>query len=72
MDAKTRSVRNSVRIARWNRSIFPVVVGDLGWVSRCSIPFSRHTRSKSTSTGGRLNRPVKTFPLSVRICPGTP
>ena len=70
--AKTRSVRNSVRIARWNRSTFPVVVGDRGWVSRCSIPFSRQIRSKSTSTGGWLNRPVNTFPLSVRIWLGHP
>ena len=28
--AKTRSVRNSVRSVRWNRSIFPVVVGERG------------------------------------------
>ena len=70
--AKTRSVRNSARSVRWNRSIFPVVVGLLGWVSRWVIPFSRQTRSKSTSTGGRLNRPVNTFPLSVKISSGTP
>ena len=36
------------------------------------MPFSRQIRSNSTSTGGWLNRPVNTFPLSVRICPGTP
>ena len=36
------------------------------------MPFSRQIRSKSTSTGGRWNRPVNTFPLSVRICWGTP
>ncbi len=71
-DAKTRSVRNSVRIARWKRSILPVVVGERGWVSRCWMPFSRQIRSKSTSTGGWLNRPVNTFPLSVRIACRTP
>ena len=36
------------------------------------MPFSRQIRSKSTSVGGWLNRPVNTFPLSVRICSGTP
>jgi hypothetical protein len=55
-----------------DRSIFPVVVGERGAVSRCSIPFSRQIRSNSTSTGGWWNRPVNTFPLSVRICSGTP
>lgn len=70
--AKTRSVRNSVRNARWNRSTFPVVVGERGRVSRWAIPFSRSTRSNNTSTGGALNRPVKTFPLSVRISSRTP
>ena len=30
----------------------PVVVGDRGAVSRCSTPFSRQIRSKSTSVGG--------------------
>ena len=57
---------------RWNRSILPVVVGDRGWVNRCVIPFSRQIRSNNTSTGGWLNRPVNTLPLSVRISPGTP
>jgi hypothetical protein len=65
-------VRNSVRSARWNRSTFPVVVGERGWVSRWVMPFSRQIRSNSTSTGGWLNRPVNTLPLSVRICSGTP
>jgi hypothetical protein len=36
------------------------------------MPFSRHTRSNSTSAGGRLNLPVNTLPLSVRIRSGTP
>ena len=36
------------------------------------MPFSRQIRSNSTSVGGWLNRPVNTFPLSVRICSGTP
>jgi hypothetical protein len=57
-------VRNSARSARWQRSTFPVVVGDLGWVSRCSMPFSRHTRSNNTSTGGWLNWP--SWPLLKR------
>ena len=33
----------------WNRSIFPVVVGERGWVSRWMIPLSRQIRSNSTS-----------------------
>lgn len=53
-------VSNSVRTVRWNRSIFPVVVGDRGWVSRCSAPFSRQIRSSNTSTGGRWKRSVNT------------
>jgi hypothetical protein len=65
-------VSNSVRRVRWNRSILPVVVGERGAVRRCSMPFSRQIRSKRTSTGGWWNRPVNTFPLSVRICCGTP
>jgi hypothetical protein len=65
-------LRNSARILRWKRSILPVVVGLRGWVSRCSIPLSRQMRSKSTSTGGWLNRPVNTLPLSVKICSGAP
>ena len=36
------------------------------------MPFSRQIRSNSTSTGGWLNRPVNTLPLSVRICSGHP
>ena len=57
----------------WNRSIFPVVVGERGAVSRCLIPFSRQIRSKSTSTGRWWPyRPVNTFPLSVRTSSGTP
>ncbi len=43
-----------------------------GLGQQCSIPFSRQIRSNNTSTGGRLNRPVNTLPLSVKICPGTP
>jgi hypothetical protein len=35
-DAKTRSVPNSVRIARWKRSILPVVVGERG--RRVQVP----------------------------------
>ena len=37
-----------------------------------STPFSRQMRSNSTSTGGWAKRPVKTLPLSVRTCAGTP
>ena len=48
------------------------MAGLRGWVSRCSIPFSRQIASKSISTGGWLNRPVKTLPLSVKICTGAP
>ena len=50
----------------------PVVVGERGSVCRWVMPFSRQTRSKSTSTGGRVNRPVNTLPLSVKISSGTP
>ena len=48
------------------------MVGERGWVKRCVIPFSRQIRSNNTSTGGWLNRPVNTLPLSVKISPGTP
>jgi hypothetical protein len=43
------SARNSFLTLWWKRSIFPVVVGVLGAVRRCEMPFSRHMRSKSTS-----------------------
>jgi hypothetical protein len=49
-----------------------VVVGERTLVSRWVMPFSRQIRSKSTSTGGRWNRPVKTLPLSVNTSSGTP
>jgi hypothetical protein len=42
-----------------HRSIFPVVVGVRGLVSRVVMLFSRQIRSNSTSAGrGRVNRPV--------------
>ena len=64
--------RNSARRLGWKRSIFPIVVGLRGWVSRCSMPFCRQIASKSPSTGGWLKRPVNTLPLSVKIYTGTP
>src|SRR5438445_7759105 len=54
---KTCRVSSSSRSVLWNRSIFPVVVGERGWVRRCSMPFSRQIRSKSTSAGGCAKRP---------------
>ena len=36
------------------------------------MPFSRQIRSNNTSPVPGPNRPVNTFPLSVRICAGTP
>jgi hypothetical protein len=69
---KVRRVSNSARRVRWNRSILPVVVGDRGWVNKCSMPFSRQIRSNNTSVGGVKNFPVNTRPLSVKICCGTP
>jgi hypothetical protein len=49
----------------WNRSTFPVVVGERTAVSRWVIPFSRKIRSNNTSPGvGRPNRPVSCLPLS--------
>jgi hypothetical protein len=52
-------------VAHWNRSTFPVVVGEYGLASSCLIPFSRQIRSNSTSAGrGLPNRPVNTLPLS--------
>jgi hypothetical protein len=43
----------------------PVVVGDRGLPCRSTMPFSRQTRSNSTSTGcGRVCRPVNWRPLS--------
>src|SRR5437588_783038 len=72
MSLKTCRVSSSSRSVLWNRSIFPVVVGERGWVRICSMPFSRQIRSKSTSTGGCANRPVNTLPLSVSTWSGTP
>ena len=70
MAANTRSVRvkNSARIVLCSRSTFPVVVGEYGAVSRCRIPLSVQIRSNITGPGPRPKRPVKTLPLSVRIC----
>jgi hypothetical protein len=66
-------LRNSSRSVRWNRSIFPVVVGGLGLVSRVVMPFSRQTRSNMTSAGsGLVCRPVNCLPLSVRVEAGAP
>jgi hypothetical protein len=56
-----------------SRSIFPVVVGDAGLVSRWVMPFSRQIRSNSTAAGrGLMNRPVNTVPLSESTSSGTP
>jgi hypothetical protein len=46
--------RSSRRIVPWNRSIFPVVVGERGLVSRVRMPFSLQIRSNMTSTGKGL------------------
>src|SRR5437016_11110103 len=72
MSLNTCRVSSSSRSVLWNRSCFPVVVGERGWVSRCSMPFSRQIRSNSTSTGGCAKRPVNTLPLSVSTWSGTP
>jgi hypothetical protein len=55
----------------WNRSIFPVVVGERGCVSRWVIPLSRQIRSNSTSPP-LPNRSVNCLPLSVKTSSGTP
>jgi hypothetical protein len=56
-----------------SRSIFPVVVGERGLVSRWVMPFSRQIRSNSTSAGrGLPNRPVNCLPLSESTSPGHP
>lgn len=49
-------------------------VGERGAVNKCRIPFSAQTRSNNTSAldPPGPNRPVNTFPLSVKICSGTP
>ena len=65
------SSSSSRRRVRWKRSIFPVVVGDAGWVSRCVMPFSRQILSNNTSPP-LPNRSVNCLPLSVRISSGTP
>jgi hypothetical protein len=36
------------------------------------MPLSRQIRSNITRPGPRPDRPVNTFPLSVRICSGMP
>jgi hypothetical protein len=64
--------KNSLRKLWWNRSTLPVVVGERTPVWRWLIPFSRKIRSNSTSVGLGPNRPVKHFPLSVRISSGVP
>jgi len=46
---KVLPARNSFFRVLWNRSPFPVVVGDRGAVNKCWIPFSRQTRSNNTS-----------------------
>ena len=65
--------RNSSRRVLCQRSIFPVVVGVRGRVSRVVMPFSRQIRSNSTSLGrGLVNLPVNCLPLSVSTSPGIP
>ena len=55
------------------RSIFPVVVGVRGRVSRVVMPFSRQIRSNSTSLGrGFVKRPVNCLPLSDKTSAGIP
>ncbi len=57
----------------WNRSTFPVVVGERGLVKMVWMPLRRQIRSNSTSTGwGRVNRPVNCLPLSVNTSCGQP
>ena len=70
--SKTLPSRNSRRSVLCHRSILPVVVGDRGAVNRCLIPFSLQIRPNKTSPVPGPNRPVNTFPLSVKICSGTP
>jgi hypothetical protein len=48
------------------------VVGEYGLAVRCLIPLSAQIRSNITGPGPRPNLAVKTLPLSVRICSGTP
>jgi len=53
--------------------MLPVVVGEQGLVNRAVTPFSRQTRSNSTSAGnGLVYLPVNYFPLSVSTSDGTP
>jgi hypothetical protein len=72
MVAQAVSLKKSARMVLWNRSIFPVVVGEYGAVSRCRTPFSRQIRSKSTSVLVTPNRPVNTLPLSGQHGVGNP
>jgi hypothetical protein len=55
-----------------HRSILPVVVGEYGAVRRWRIPLFRQIRSNRSLAGFLPSLPVKTLPLSVRICSGTP
>ena len=69
----SRTVSSSFCRVWCSRSIFPVVVGERGLVSRWEMPFSRQIRSNSTSAGrGLPNRPVNCLPLSDKTSPGTP
>ena len=65
------SSSSSRRKVRWNLSIFPVVVGDAGWVSRCVIALWRQILSNNTSPP-LPKRSVNCLPLSVKISSGTP
>lgn len=50
-----QSSSNSRRNVRWNRSIFPVVAGEAGWVSRWMIAFLRQIMLRRGRTA-RLSR----------------
>jgi hypothetical protein len=54
------------------RSILPVVVGDLGAVRICVIPLSRQIRSNNTGPGPGPKRAVNTLPWSDKMCSGVP
>ena len=62
---------SSRRKVRWNRSTFPVVVGDAGSVSRWAMPLWRQILSNNTSPP-RPNRPVNCLALSVNASSGIP
>ena len=64
--------KNSARMVLRSRPALPVVAGEYGLASRCLMPLPAQIRAGQDRPGPRPDRAVKTLPLPVRICSGTP